>query len=1500
MDKEVIQNLIDQLEELTNTIGKQGTAMTGMTANIGNANKSMDSITKNIPNNTNSINANTTNNINTTKNLNALSRAIKEAENDSQEFMNNLKTSGMFAASALGSFSKSIMSSDQGFTKFGDTFKSLGSAGKSLGENFGLLGKALGFILDAGGQLLASQAEMADNVGKATDAIAKLGAANKFTMNEVADMGLRVGLTTYELDKMIKPMQSVKGGFVALAGSQAEGVKKFTEVLAVSKDLRNHFRQLGLGDEERNKAIADYISMQNESGAAFSGQLSTTKGVQKAATEFIDKSVELAAIKGQTLDDAMKDYAALMKNRESVLANFTFGQRQNKIDQLSKGNARDQAQAKKEQEALDADQAGYAELTKQLSQTGMPTKQIEAIQAAFTSHILMPDLGELQILGLSVDKYLDAAHRNQLNKVKLGDDYQEAATKFMNDMGMTQMGMKKGTAAGLISTETINRINLQQGKTITEITEQARKEINANKTDPAQQLRDKTVETEREIKTTLDKLNRSINPFLGNGGVYAKLFDALMFGIGTLGTLAIAAGGRAWLGRTFGKTGASGAVSAEVAAIEKLSLKGLGKSLLRKMPLAAAAGLGGYAVSTLFQGSTTKKDSKEPEKTNFDLTGVLPENISESDIGSSEADLKNFKPEKAPVVKSDDTANENLKNINKKIEEATVRLNDLTKKSLEVTSTIAKEKMARQLEMVSKYKIDIKQVENNSKAAQMYAATFGNIEKLNVDLTGVAEAINAFSKISGTVYKDLESFSKIKIDAGQTKTNSEAFSAFSIAMASYKGLSGIADTTSSIAEGVKSFLGVSNVFDTFVTFSNLMIDSEGARGNSEAFVKYSDAMFKYKGGPKLLSTVSQLVGSKLVSLFGENSAIDLFLKFTDKASKHDLGSKKVSDSTQAFLNFSKAMGILGGGITDLKVGQPGTGTEISVEGGKVVTRPSGGTTRGAGGVPSAPSVPNAPGGTGTGQQPEGYTPYTPGATPQQGALGGAPSAGAGMGGRANTTASQNKQLLIKAMNDLGVTSPQERAAMAAVIEGESRFGIKSESSYATTSNARIREVFKSKFGRMSDGQINQLKADPEKFFNYVYGGQLGNSSNEGYLYRGRGFIQLTGKSNYKRYGDMIGVDLVKNPDLISTNPEIAAKVSVAYMRDRRKSGDTYHSIARGVGNAVRGTEEVKIAAYQRNLQSGEFGADKPGQSLQESQARLYAGPVGPTTDRQDIINKQADKPGQSLQESQARLYAGPVGPTTDRQDIINKQKEGQGGKALDSGAQGMMTASERDLRASGIRIKSGDVQGYGFALDSRIISLAKQIQANIPGFMQFNSFNDRFHHKLGYRSKHSEGKAVDFSLSRRPSEMDGRKLVGMLRQMGFSHAIDEYNHPSGAATGGHMHGQLAKEGGIFSGSNSGYPMTMHGTEMVIPKTSENSILAKLAQTNTDITSIGDVMQGALKKDNGKPAVENNTIGKKKNAAKFDLSDLESKFNSVLDVLQHSDSIQDKYYKHTAV
>lgn len=60
---------------------------------------------------------------------------------------------------------------------------------------------------------------------------------------------------------------------------------------------------------------------------------------------------------------------------------------------------------------------------------------------------------------------------------------------------------------------------------------------------------------------------------------------------------------------------------------------------------------------------------------------------------------------------------------------------------------------------------------------------------------------------------------------------------------------------------------------------------------------------------------------------------------------------------------------------------------------------------------------------------------------------------------------------------------------------------------------------------------------PEKIASRVYGNRMGNGTEEtreGFKYRGRGYIQLTGKNNYTAFGNAINENVVDNPDLIAT------------------------------------------------------------------------------------------------------------------------------------------------------------------------------------------------------------------------------------------------------------------------------------------------------------------------------------------------------------------------------
>lgn len=123
---------------------------------------------------------------------------------------------------------------------------------------------------------------------------------------------------------------------------------------------------------------------------------------------------------------------------------------------------------------------------------------------------------------------------------------------------------------------------------------------------------------------------------------------------------------------------------------------------------------------------------------------------------------------------------------------------------------------------------------------------------------------------------------------------------------------------------------------------------------------------------------------------------------------------------------------------------------------------------------------------------------------------------------------------------------------------------------------------KQTFGKyFTDALLVTYARNPEKIASRVYANRMGNgdeNSKEGWLYRGRGYIQLTGKDNYRKFGNAIGVDVLANPDFVATDYPL---LSAAWFFDNRQI----------CNYCDRGAKDMDVEAVTKMVNGGLIGIE---------------------------------------------------------------------------------------------------------------------------------------------------------------------------------------------------------------------------------------------------------------------------------------------------------------------
>ena len=163
----------------------------------------------------------------------------------------------------------------------------------------------------------------------------------------------------------------------------------------------------------------------------------------------------------------------------------------------------------------------------------------------------------------------------------------------------------------------------------------------------------------------------------------------------------------------------------------------------------------------------------------------------------------------------------------------------------------------------------------------------------------------------------------------------------------------------------------------------------------------------------------------------------------------------------------------------------------------------------------------------------------------------------------------------------------ERAAHFFAQTSHETGGYKSFSENLNYSAAGLQNTF----GKYFPGLLEEQYArKPEKIANRVYGNRMGNgpeSSGDGWKYRGRGALQLTGKSNYKAFSEYLkNPEIMDNPDLVS---EQYAFESAMYFFDKNKlwticdkgvTKETILALTKKINGGTNGLEDREVKTFK--------------------------------------------------------------------------------------------------------------------------------------------------------------------------------------------------------------------------------------------------------------------------------------------------------------------------------
>jgi hypothetical protein len=441
-------------------------------------------------------------------NVSTANKLAAEAAYTVGKSLSTLGTATKESKDALVTLGKTLLDTREGMSKYNAALNQAASAAATGLSAFGPVGKAIGLLLKPLTMLVEQVFAFQDNLFAAKDELAKFGAVGQLTTTDIQKMGEASGYSTFEIEKYAKTVTKAGIGLVGLGGSVSQGVVEFTKLTAITKEEQYRLLSLGVTMDNFVENTADFVKLQTISGRAITEKMKTDGSLQRAAKEYTDNLLVLAALSGESVEEQKRKQDQIAKDEVVQLHNIAT---EAKIAELRKGNAADNAEADKLARKLDLEKQAVA-----LAGAKLDMDAAKSLAHYLATGIITPETMKIMRgTGMTLEEFRISLSQGKDVNAKFVDGIVQSDRRIISSNTLAlQTSKEYREQMGLSSTRLAN-INSLQDKSVEQLKKEADARIKAGLgNDEAEQNRKTALENEKKFRESIDELSKSFQKFI--------------------------------------------------------------------------------------------------------------------------------------------------------------------------------------------------------------------------------------------------------------------------------------------------------------------------------------------------------------------------------------------------------------------------------------------------------------------------------------------------------------------------------------------------------------------------------------------------------------------------------------------------------------------------------------------------------------------------------------------------------------------------------------------------------------------------------------------------------------------------------------------------------------------------------------------------------------------------------------------------------------------------